>query len=130
MMMKKQAIESPDAPRPIGPYQQAIKVGEWVFTAGQIAIDPTSGEVVSGGIEEQTLRVLRNLEAILKAAGSALHKVVKTTVYLKDMNDFPVMNKIYGQYFHENPTPARSTIQVARLPKDVLVEIEAVAVCS
>jgi 2-iminobutanoate/2-iminopropanoate deaminase len=127
--MKSQAIGSPDAPRPIGPYQQAIKAGEWVFTAGQIAIDPSSGEVVAGGIEEQTTRVLRNLEAILKAAGCDLNKVIKTTVYLKDMNDFPVMNKIYARFFHQDPTPARSTIQVARLPKDVLVEIEAVAVC-
>jgi len=98
-----------------------------VFTAGQIPIDPKTGQVVTGGIEEQTRCVMDNLKAILEAAGTSLDRVVKTTVFLRDMNDFPAMNKVYALYFQTDIAPARSTVQVARLPKDVAVEIEAIA---
>jgi 2-iminobutanoate/2-iminopropanoate deaminase len=119
-------IHTGDAPAAIGPYSQGMAVGEMVFTAGQIALDPATMEVVEGGVAEQTERVLRNLAAILGAAGSSLQRVVKTTVFLKSMADFTAMNEVYGRYFGEHK-PARSTVEVARLPKDVLVEIEAVA---
>ena len=119
-------IESTDAPKAIGPYSQAIKAGGFVFTAGQIAIDPKTGQVVEGDIKAQTERVCENLKAILEAAGSDCESVVKTTVYLKTMNDFAAMNEVYGRYFKTEP-PARSTVAVAGLPRDVLVEIDVIA---
>lgn len=124
--MKKKVIQTEKAPKAIGPYSQAIRTDSMVFTAGQIALDPATMELVAGGVEEQTRQVLTNLSNVLEAAGSSLDKVVKTTVFLQDMNDFPKMNAIYAEYFGENP-PARSTIAVAALPKGGLVEIEAVA---
>lgn len=120
------SVSTPDAPAAIGPYSQAMAVGELVFTAGQIALDPATMEIVAGDVAAQTDRVLRNLTAILGAAGSSLHRVVKTTVFLKSMDDFAAMNEVYGRHFGSH-RPARSTVEVARLPKDVLVEIDAIA---
>lgn len=120
-------VHTDEAPAAIGPYSQAVVAGDLVFTAGQIALDPVSMEVVPGDVAAQTDRVLRNLAAVLAAAGSSLDRVVKTTVFLKSMNDFVAMNQVYGRHFGEN-RPARSTVEVSRLPKDVLVEIEVVAV--
>jgi 2-iminobutanoate/2-iminopropanoate deaminase len=126
--MSIDAISTPGAPAAIGPYSQAIRTGDLIFTAGQIALDPATGQVVPGGIVEQTARVLENLKAILEAAGTSLDRAVKATVYLKDFDDFMVMNAIYGKYLGTNgPPPARSTVEVSRLPKDVLIEIELVA---
>ena len=125
--MNRQIISTQKAPAPVGPYQQAVRSGNLVFTAGQIPIDPQTNQLVTGGIEDQTERVIQNLKAILEAAGTSLERVVKTTVYLRDMNDFPAMNTIYADFFHAGTAPARSTVQVARLPKDVAVEIEAIA---
>lgn len=124
--MKKKAIHSDKAPKAIGPYSQAIRTDSMVYTAGQIGFDPTTMEIVAGGVESETRQALTNLRNILEASGSSLEHVVKTTVFLKDMADFPKMNAIYTEYFNENP-PARSTVQVAALPKNALVEIEAVA---
>ncbi|MFQ6082004.1 MAG: RidA family protein [Candidatus Aminicenantia bacterium] len=123
--MKKE-VKTDQAPKAIGPYSQAILANGFLFVSGQIAIDPASGQLNQGPIEQQTEQVLKNLKAILEAAGSSMDKVVKTTVYLKDINDYPKMNEIYGKYF-QPPYPARAAIQVARLPKDVRVEIEAIA---
>ena len=125
----KIAISTPDAPAAIGPYSQAVRVGEMLFTSGQVALDPATGQIVTGGIREQTTRVLENLTAVLAAAGSGMTSVVKTVVFLKDMGDFAAMNEIYGKYFAPEGTvaPARSTVEVARLPKDALVEIEVIA---
>ncbi len=123
--MNREIILSPDAPAPIGPYSQAVKTGNLLFCSGQIPLDPASGSIPEG-IEAQTRQVLKNLEAVLKAGGARFDTVVKTTVFLKEMNDFPAMNIVYAQAFRDAP-PARSTVQVSRLPKDVLVEIEAVA---
>ncbi len=114
------------APDPIGPYSQAIRANGLVFVSGQIPIDPATGAIVPGGIAAQTHQVMRNLSAILEAAGSGLRKIVKTSVFVKDLDDFPEMNRVYGEYLGEIK-PARATVQVARLPKEVLVEIEAVA---
>ncbi len=125
-MSDKLVIQTPNAPKAIGPYSQAIVVGGWVFCSGQIPIDPATGEVVEGGIEAQTHRVLQNLKAVLEAAGSSLEKVVKTTVFLQDIDDFALMNNVYASYFPHDP-PARSTVEVARLPRGVLVEIECIA---
>lgn len=127
--MSKTAITTTGAPAAIGPYSQAIRTGNLVFTAGQIALDPVTQQVVSGGITEQTRRVLENLKAILDAAGTNLANVVKATVFLKDFNDFAAMNAVYGEYLAPQGVipPARSTVEVSRLPKDVLVEIELVA---
>jgi 2-iminobutanoate/2-iminopropanoate deaminase len=125
MILEK--ITSPNAPAAIGPYSQAVGVDPFVFTSGQIPLDPMTGAVVTGDIEVQTRRVLENLKAVLLAGGCDLKHVVKTTVFLKEMNDFPAMNKVYGEFFTE-PFPARSTVEVARLPKEVRIEIEAVAV--
>jgi 2-iminobutanoate/2-iminopropanoate deaminase len=120
-------IIKPDkAPAAVGPYNQAVVTGNLVFCAGQIPLDPATGNMVAGGIEEQARRVLENVKAVLAGAGTSLNKVVKATVFLKDMNDFAGMNKVYSEYFTAN-FPARSTIQVARLPKDALVEIEVIA---
>jgi 2-iminobutanoate/2-iminopropanoate deaminase len=115
-------VFSPDAPKPIGPYSQAVKVGNTVYVSGQIPVDPKSGEVVKGGIKEQTRVVLENLKAVLKAAGFELSDVVISFVYLKDMNMFSDFNSVYAEYFKEKP-PARITVEVSRLPKDVLIEI-------
>jgi 2-iminobutanoate/2-iminopropanoate deaminase len=125
----KTAISTAKAPAAIGPYSQAVRVGDFIYTSGQVALDPATGQIVSGGIEAQTTRVLENLHAVLEAAGASLGQVFKTTVFLKDMNDFAAMNAIYGKYFAPEGTiaPARSTVEVARLPKDALVEIEVIA---
>ena len=123
----KEVVLTARGPKPIGPYSQAIKSNGFLFVSGQIALDPQTGEFVGADVRQQTERVLENLKAILEAAGSSLKHVVKTTVFLKDMNDFPAMNATYAQYFNTTP-PARSTIQAARLPKDALVEIDVVAV--
>ncbi len=123
----REIVSTQDAPQAIGPYSQAIKVNGFVFTSGQIAIDPSTQQVVAGDVAAQTDRVLRNLSEILEAAGSGLGKVVRSTVFLKNMNDFAAMNQVYGKYFSSAP-PARSTVEVARLPKDVLVEIDVIAV--
>lgn len=120
-------IDIKNAPAAIGPYSQAIITGNLVFTAGQIPLDPASGELVGSDIVEQTHRVLQNLQAILEAAGASFDSVVKTTVYLEDMTEFAAMNEVYATYFKDNK-PARSTVQAARLPKSVKVEIDAVAV--
>ncbi|MEK6753516.1 MAG: RidA family protein [Chloroflexota bacterium] len=124
--MKKEIIQTDNAPKAIGPYSQAIRTDSMIYTAGQIGLDPVTMELVAGGIEEQTRQVLSNLRSVLEAAGSSLEHVVKTTVFLKDMNDFPKMNAVYAEFFGGNP-PARSTIAVAGLPKGGMVEIEAVA---
>lgn len=123
----KRAVESPDAPKAIGPYSQAIIANGFIFTAGQVGADPKTGTLVEGGIEAQTEQVLKNIEAVLKASGSSLNDVVKTTVFLTDLNDFAKMNEIYAKRF-KTPFPARSTVQVARLPRDAKIEIEAVAI--
>lgn len=125
----KTAIHTKDAPAAIGPYSQAVRVGDLLFTSGQVALDPSSGRIVPGGIAEQTTRVLDNLAAVLAAAGSSLGNVVKTVVFLKSMADFTAMNEIYGKYLAPDGVvpPARSTVEVARLPKDALVEIEVIA---
>jgi 2-iminobutanoate/2-iminopropanoate deaminase len=122
----REVIATKDAPQAIGPYSQAIKAAGLVFVSGQVAIDPATGNVISGGITEQTERVLKNLQAILQAAGSGLEKVVKTNVYLKNMSEFAAMNEVYGKFWKSAP-PARATVEVARLPKDVLVEIDVIA---
>lgn len=124
----KRIVLTPHAAAPIGPYNQAVVTGHLVYTSGQIPLDPASGLVVAGDIKAQTEMVLKNLKAILEAAGSGLDRVVKTTVFLKDMGEFAAMNEVYGAFFAEKAlAPARSTVEVARLPKDVRVEIEAVA---
>lgn len=122
----KEVVLTARGPKPIGPYSQAIKANGLVFVSGQIALDPQSGEFVGTDVRQQTERVLENLKAILEAAGTSLKHVVKTTVFLKDMNDFPAMNEAYAKYFSTIP-PARSTVQAARLPKDALVEIDVIA---
>lgn len=120
------AVHTDKAPAAIGPYSQAIDTGPLIYTSGQIPIDPSTGQVVSGGIKEQTAQVLENLKNVLEAAGSSMEKVIKTTVFMKDLSDFSAMNEVYAKYFSE-PYPARSCVEVNRLPKDVLIEIEAVA---
>ena len=125
----KEIIQTTQAPQAIGPYSQAIKSNGLVFASGQIPTDPQTGQFVPGGIEEQTEQVLKNLAAVLEAAGSGLNKVVKTTVFLLDMQDFGAMNEVYGRFFTEE-APARATVQAARLPRDARVEIEAIALAS
>ena len=127
--MSKTVIATPGAPAAIGPYSQAIRAGNLVFTAGQVALDPANQRMVAGGITEQTTRVLENLSAILAEAGTSMQNVIKATVFLKDFNDFAAMNSVYGAYLGSDGTapPARSTVEVARLPKDALVEIELIA---
>lgn len=125
--MAKKIITSNKAPAAIGPYSVGVSTGSLVFTAGQLGVDPASGNLVEGGIEAQTRQALENLKTILEAGGTSLENVVKTTVFLKDINEFTKMNGVYGEYFTQNP-PARSAIQVAALPKGGAVEIEAVAV--
>jgi 2-iminobutanoate/2-iminopropanoate deaminase len=126
---QKTVISTPDAPAAIGPYSQAIRLGNLVYTSGQVALDPSTGQLVGGNIEEQTTRVLENLKAVLIAAGTDLSRVIKTVVFLKDMNNFAAMNGVYGKYLAPDgvTAPARSTVEVARLPKDALVEIEVIA---
>ncbi|MGO9862090.1 MAG: RidA family protein [Terriglobales bacterium] len=122
----REVIATEKAPQAIGPYSQAIRAAGLIFTSGQIAIDPATAQIVSGDVGAQTERVLENLSAILTASGSGLEKVLRCTVFLKNMGDFAAMNEVYGRYFKQAP-PARSTVEVARLPKDVLVEIDAIA---
>jgi 2-iminobutanoate/2-iminopropanoate deaminase len=122
----KEMISTDKAPQAIGPYSQAIKANGFIFTAGQIALDPLTGQLVVGDVARQTTRVLENLKNIVETAGSSLDRAVKVTVYLKEMNDFARMNEVYAGYFRQDP-PARSTIEAARLPRDVLVEIDLVA---
>lgn len=124
--MSKQAISTAQAPAAIGPYSQAIRSGNLIFVSGQIPLDPATGQLVEGDAAVQTERVLRNLAAILEAAGASLAQVLKTTVYLKDLGDFGKMNEVYARFFGDRP-PARATVEVARLPRDVSVEIELVA---
>jgi 2-iminobutanoate/2-iminopropanoate deaminase len=122
----KEPVLTDRGPKPIGPYSQAIRANGFLYLSGQVALDPKTGELAGADIRLQTERVLENVKGILEAAGSNLTHVVKTTVFLKDMNDFPAMNEVYGRYFKAAP-PARSTVQVSRLPKDALVEIEVIA---
>lgn len=124
--MSKKIIKTDKASLPVGPYNQAVSVGNLIYTAGQIPLD-RQGKMVEGGIEEQTEQVIQNLIAVLAQGGSSLEKVVKATVFLKDLNDFAGMNEVYAKYFKSETAPARSTLQVARIPKDSLVEIEVVA---
>ena len=122
----KDRVQTYNAPKAIGPYSQAIKTDGLIFASGQIPLDPATMQIVAGGIREQTERVMNNLSAVLEAAGSSLQHVVKTTVFLADLNDFAEMNETYGQFFDQVP-PARSTVQVSRLPRDVRIEIDVIA---
>ena len=124
--MKKE-IKTDKAPKAIGPYSQAIEANGFIFASGQIALDPKTGELMMGSVEDQTRLVLNNMKAVLEAAGSSFDKVVKCSVFLQDMDDFSKMNAVYGEFF-KPPYPARAAVQVARLPKDVKVEIEAIAI--
>ena len=128
LLTVKDIIATDQAPGAIGPYSQAVRAGNFVFASGQIPIDPATGEFVAGGIAEQTEQVLRNLSAVFKGAGLTLNHVIKTTVFLADMDDFAAMNDVYSRFFIEQP-PARATVEAARLPRDARVEIEAIAVC-
>ena len=122
----KDRVQTDNAPKAIGPYSQAIKANGLVFASGQIPLDPKTMQIIEGGVREQTERVMNNLKAVLEAAGSSFDRVVKTTVFLADLNDFADMNEVYGRFFGDAP-PARSTVEVARLPRDVRVEIDAIA---
>jgi 2-iminobutanoate/2-iminopropanoate deaminase len=124
--MHKQVVVAENAPKAIGPYSAGVKIGEFIFTAGQLGINPETGVVVDGGIETETRHAIENLRAVLEAGGSSLNNVIKTTVFLRDLDDFSTMNTVYAEFFTEN-FPARSAVQVARLPLDAQVEIEAVA---
>lgn len=126
--MKKEIISTDQAPAAIGPYSQAVKIGEMVFVSGQIPIDPLSGNLIEGDIKAQTRQVLKNVSAVLSAAGTSIDSVVKATVFITNMNDFALMNEVYAEFFTFMP-PARACVEVSRLPKDVLVEVEAIAVC-
>jgi 2-iminobutanoate/2-iminopropanoate deaminase len=129
MTLPKTPISTTAAPAAIGPYSQAVRVGDFLYSSGQVALDPATGQIVAGGIEAQTTRVLENLKSVLAAGGATLDQVFNTTVFLQNMTDFAAMNAIYGQYFAPEGTvaPARSTVEVARLPKDALVEIDVIA---
>jgi 2-iminobutanoate/2-iminopropanoate deaminase len=127
--MERRIIHSQDAPKAIGPYSQAVRTGEFIFCAGQIPLDPATMKLVEGDITVQTRRALTNLSNVLQAAGSSLSRVMKTTVFLADFNDFQAMNAVYAEFFPEQP-PARSTVQVTRLPAGALVEIEAIAIAN
>ncbi len=124
--MKKESIISAEAPAPIGPYSQAIAVGEWLFVSGQIGLSATTGEMAKGSITQETEAVMQNLGAVLAAAGSSFDKVVKCTIFIRDMNDFRAINEIYGRYFDQAP-PARETVEVSKLPKEANVEISCIA---
>lgn len=124
--MQKEAVKTDNAPQAIGPYSQAIKLGDLVFLSGQVHLDPATGQLVEGDITAQTQRVMENLQAVLLAAGSGFEKVIKTTIYLADMDDFAKVNEVYGRYFPV-PQPARSTVAVARLPRDARIEIDLIA---
>lgn len=126
MSASREAVSTPSAPKAIGPYSQAIKANGFVFVSGQTPFDPATGEVISGGVAEQTERALKNIVAILESAGTSMQKVVRAGVFLKNMGDFAAMNEVYGR-FMPTPPPARTTIEAARLPKDVLVEIDVIA---
>lgn len=126
--MTREIVQTPDAPRAIGPYSQAVRAGELLFCSGQIALDPESGAIIEGDISHQAARVLRNLAAVLTAGGSSLGQVVKTTIYLADMADFAACNDVYARFFEGDP-PARATVAVKGLPKGVLIEVDAIAVC-
>lgn len=122
----RQIVSTEKAPKAIGPYSQAVRAGGWLFASGQIPLDPATGQMITGDTKAQTERVMKNLGAILEAAGLSFAHVVKTTVYLKDMNEFPAMNEVYGRFFPAEP-PARATVEVARLPRDARIEIDLVA---
>lgn len=124
--MHKEIISTDKAPAAVGPYSQAVRCGDFVFISGQISIDPSTGQI-QNDIKSQTLQVMKNLEEVLIAAGSSLEKVAKTTLFIKNMDDFSIINEVYTSFFKQDP-PARSTVEVARLPKDVMIEIEAIAV--
>lgn len=130
MATKLRSVLSQDAPAPVGPYSQAIVAGDFVFAAGQIPLDPATGKLVEGDIAVQAERVLQNIRAVLAAAGTSLDRVVKSTVFLVDLADFPRMNEVYARHFTSDPKPARSTIQVAKLPAGAAIEIEVVAALS
>ena len=123
----KQIIQTVDAPAPIGPYSQAVRMGNTVYTSGQIAIDPKTGQLVSGSIAEETHQVMRNMKAVLEAAGLSFDQVLKSTIFITNMDDFGTSNEVYASYFDADTAPARETVQVARLPKDVRVEISMIA---
>jgi 2-iminobutanoate/2-iminopropanoate deaminase len=123
----KQIIQTVDAPAPIGPYSQAVRMGNTVYTSGQIAIDPKTGQLVSGSITEETHQVMRNMKAVLEAAGLSFDQVLKSTIFITNMDDFGTINEVYASYFDADTAPARETVQVARLPKDVRVEISMIA---
>jgi len=125
--MAKEVVYSPNAPEPIGPYSQAIKVGNMLFISGQVAIQKPSGNVITGNIVDESHQVMKNLSEVLKAGGMDFSNVVKSTIFLKDMNSFPKVNEVYGSYFKDQP-PAREAVEVSRLPKDVNVEISCIAV--
>lgn len=125
--MEIQVIKTNKAPVPVGPYSQAIQAGEFIFCSGQIALDPETGELFSGDIETETARVMNNLKAVLEAAGSSFDRVVKTTIFVRDMNDFGRINTVYGSFFNPSSPPARATIQISALPKGANVEIECTA---
>ena len=127
--LSSQVIHTDQAPKAIGPYSQAQRVGDFIFTAGQVGLDPQSGQIVEGGIQGQTRQVLNNLSAVLEAAGSSLANVVKTTVFVQDLGEFAQMNTVYAEFFPET-RPARSTVQVAGLPRGALVEIECIAIAA
>jgi 2-iminobutanoate/2-iminopropanoate deaminase len=124
--MPRQAVSSDQAPKAIGPYSQAIRAGQLLFVSGQIPLDPATGQMIEGGIREQTRRVLDNVGAILAAGGLSFRHVARTTIFLAEMSDFAAVNEVYGEYFSE-PYPARATVQVARLPRDARVEIDVIA---
>lgn len=124
-----ETITTEKAPQAIGPYSQAVKANGFVYVSGQIPIDPASGQLLNGSLTEQTRQVMTNIASILESAGASLDTVLKTTIYLKDMNDFDEVNKVYGEFF-PNHKPARATVQVARLPKDVSIEVDAIATCN
>ncbi len=125
--MSKEIIKTTNAPAAIGPYNQAIKINNLIFTAGQIPIDPETGKLLDGDITIQAKQVMKNLKAVLEAAGSSFEKVIKATIFMKDMNDYVKINEVYANYFTQDNAPARSAVEVSRLPKDVLVEIEMIA---
>ncbi|MEZ4485286.1 MAG: RidA family protein [Syntrophotaleaceae bacterium] len=125
--MSKKIIATKEAPAAIGPYSQAVKVDDWLFFSGQIALDPASGELVAEGVEAETEQVMANIAAVLKAAGVGFDAVVKTTIYLVNLDDFAIVNEIYGRYFDGAAAPARATVQVAALPRNAVVEIEGIA---